>query len=243
MSRVRESIDVAVPVHVAYERLCHFEEYPHFMAGVQEVTQISEDISHWVVDLDGTQAEFDTRVTGRRTDEMLSWHSIDGPQLGETVTFEALGDDRTRIIAELELEAQALMPTEAHGQESLDRRLKADLDGFKHYIEESTEGMLPGMSGLFGHNVMPANPALDDGGILGTANPPAMATPARRPGSAPPSHAPTRQPGIRQNITGQPGTGQRGSGQPGIRQAGSGQPGGRQGRNGSGGRSGRREHN
>jgi ribosome-associated toxin RatA of RatAB toxin-antitoxin module len=162
MSRVRESIDIGVPVHVAYERLCHFEEYPHFMAGVQEVTQISADISHWIMDLDGAPAEFDARITNQRTDELLSWQAIDGPRLAETVTFHPLSEDRTRIIAELEMEAMALMPTEAYGEESLDRRLKADLDGFKQYIEAD-------ISWLASHNVIPANPTPGDGGVLGTA--------------------------------------------------------------------------
>jgi len=69
MSTVRESIDVSVPVHIAYERLCHFEDYPQFMQGVQEVTQVSDDLAHWVMDLDGTTTEFNARSTrsARRT--------------------------------------------------------------------------------------------------------------------------------------------------------------------------------
>jgi ribosome-associated toxin RatA of RatAB toxin-antitoxin module len=183
MSRVRESVDVDVSAHVAYERLCHFEEYPRFMAGVREVTKISEDLSHWVMDLDGNPAEFDARITGQRTDEMLSWQAIDadGPHLSETVTLQSLSDDRTRIIAELELEAQSLMPSEAYGQASLDRRLKADLDGFKRYIERDAPMTLPGMSATTGHDMPPANPALDDGGILGASR--GVGTPRRVDGS------------------------------------------------------------
>lgn len=185
MSRVRESIDVDVPLHVAYERMCHFEEYPQFMGGVREVTQISADISHWVMEFDGTPAEFDARVVDRRPDELLAWESVDGPHLTETVMFESLSDDSTRIVAELELEARALMPSAAYGEESLDRRLKADLDGFKHYIEEHPGDMLPGMAALRTHNVMPANPAPGDGGILGTSALPPATPQFRRPGSGP----------------------------------------------------------
>src|SRR5436305_14514541 len=103
MSIVRESIDVAVPVRVAYERLCHFEDYPQFMSGVQQVTQLSENMAHWVMDLDGRQTEFNARVTERRPGELLAWQAVDGPHLSEKVTFQRLAEDRTRIIAELDI--------------------------------------------------------------------------------------------------------------------------------------------
>ncbi len=171
MSKVRESVDVAVPVHVAYERLCHFEEYPHFMSGVQEVTQISDDRAHWVMDLAGTHAEFDARITDQRPDEVLAWKAIDGPRLKEKMTFQRLADDRTRIVAELDLDAKAFMPSEVHAKQSLDRRLKADLDSFKQYIEADISGTMLKTPQL-GHDqdMLPPNPALGDGGVLGAPN-------------------------------------------------------------------------
>ena len=114
MSTVRESIDVSVPVHIAYERLCHFEDYPQFMQGVQEVTQVSDDLAHWVMDLDGTTTEFNARVT-ERPDELVAWQSIDGPRMAEKMTFERLAEDRCRIIAELEIDAKAYLPSDAAG--------------------------------------------------------------------------------------------------------------------------------
>jgi uncharacterized membrane protein len=136
MSRVRESVDVTVPVHVAYERLCHFEEYPHFMSGVQEVKQISDELAHWVMNIAGSHTEFDARIIDQRPDELLAWQAIDGPRLTEKMMFQRLTDDRTRIIAELDLDARALMPSEEYAREALDRRLKADLAGLKRYVEQ-----------------------------------------------------------------------------------------------------------
>ncbi|SOZ26980.1 protein of unknown function (plasmid) [Cupriavidus taiwanensis] len=37
MSTIEESIDVRVPVQVAYQQWCRFEEFPRFMEGVEEV--------------------------------------------------------------------------------------------------------------------------------------------------------------------------------------------------------------
>jgi uncharacterized membrane protein len=149
MSTVRDSIDVAVPSRVAYERLCHFEDYPQFMSGVQQVTQLSENMAHWVMDLGGTQTEFNARITERRPGELLAWQAVDGPQLAEKVTFEDISDTQCRIIAELNIDAKQLMPSDKHAKESLNRRLKADLTGLKAYVEQG---------GIAGY---------DDGGILG----------------------------------------------------------------------------
>ncbi|HSN12600.1 MAG TPA: SRPBCC family protein, partial [Propionibacteriaceae bacterium] len=47
MSDVVESIDVAVPVSVAYNQWTQFEEFPQFMEGVQTVDQVGDDLTHW----------------------------------------------------------------------------------------------------------------------------------------------------------------------------------------------------
>ncbi|CAM5267054.1 hypothetical protein STENM327S_07760 [Streptomyces tendae] len=41
MSTVKEAVDVQVPVHTAYDQWNQFEEFPHFMEGVEEVRQTS----------------------------------------------------------------------------------------------------------------------------------------------------------------------------------------------------------
>jgi len=40
MSTIEKSIDVHVPVQVAYNQWTQFEEFPRFMEGVEEVRQI-----------------------------------------------------------------------------------------------------------------------------------------------------------------------------------------------------------
>ena len=144
MSTVRDSIEVAVPARVAYEGLSHFENYPQFMSGVMNVTPLSETTAHMVLDLAGNRAEFDACITESRPGEFLCWEAMDGPQLSETVRLEQITDSTTRVIAELQLDAKQLMPSERHANEVLNRRLKADLDGFKRFLENpSTKPKMP----------------------------------------------------------------------------------------------------
>ncbi|MEV6923121.1 SRPBCC family protein [Dactylosporangium sp. NPDC051485] len=139
MSTARESIEVAVPVEVVYEQLAHFENYPQFMSGVMSMAPIDASTAHMVLDLEGIRAEFDARITEARPGEFLCWEAMDGPQVIEALRLEPMADDMTRIIAELQIDARELMPAEEHAAEVLNRRLKADLKGFKRFCEEAAK--------------------------------------------------------------------------------------------------------
>ncbi|GAA2579295.1 hypothetical protein GCM10010399_06310 [Dactylosporangium fulvum] len=141
MSTARESIEVAVPARVAYEQLAHFENYPRFMSGVMSMAPIDESTAHMVLDLGGSRAEFDARITEARPGEFLCWEAMDGPQVSEALRLEPMADDMTRIIAELQIDARELMPAEEHAAEVLNRRLKADLKSFKRFCEEGATRM------------------------------------------------------------------------------------------------------
>ncbi|MFG2040832.1 SRPBCC family protein [Dactylosporangium sp. NPDC048998] len=136
MSTARESIEVAVPVAIAYEKLAHLENYPQFMSGVMSMAPIDASTAHMVLDLGGNRAEFDARITEARPGEFLAWEATNGPQVCEALRLEPMADDMTRVIAELQIDARELMPGEQHAVEVLNRRLKADLKGFKRFCEE-----------------------------------------------------------------------------------------------------------
>jgi uncharacterized membrane protein len=135
MSTVQQAIEVSAPLHTVYEQLATFESYPRFMTGVEQVTQISNDQTHWVMDLDGERREFDAQITECSLDERVSWSTMEGPLLAETITLRPMGETRTQIVAQLEADAAFLMPSDRHGSESLTKRLKADLASFKRLIE------------------------------------------------------------------------------------------------------------
>jgi uncharacterized membrane protein len=136
MSTFRETIEVGVPVRAAYDQLTQFESYPQFMAGVQQVTQLSDTETHWVWNLGGQQREFDAQVLECQPDRRVAWKSQNGPRLAEAITLRKMGDYRCQLIAELEADAMALLPSDAHAQEAMTHRLKADLNRFKDYVEQ-----------------------------------------------------------------------------------------------------------
>lgn len=135
MSTVQQAIEVSAPLHEVYEQLADLENYPQFMTGVQEVTQVSDDRTHWVMNLDGELREFNAQLVECTTDQRVRWRSTDGPALSETITLRPVGETRTQVVAQLEADVAALMPSDRHASESLSKRLKADLQSFKRLIE------------------------------------------------------------------------------------------------------------
>jgi carbon monoxide dehydrogenase subunit G len=132
---VQQAIEVSAPLHTVYEQLAAFENYPQFMSGVQQVTPIGDDQTHWIMDLDGKRREFDARITERSLDERVSWATMEGPLLAETITLRPMGETRTQVVAQLEADIAYLMPSDRHGQASLNKRLKSDLTTFKTLVE------------------------------------------------------------------------------------------------------------
>ncbi|WP_458779956.1 SRPBCC family protein [Arthrobacter sp. D3-16] len=52
-TKVEKRIVVDVPVSTAYNQWTQFEDFPHFMSGVDSVTQLSDDRLRWVAHIAG----------------------------------------------------------------------------------------------------------------------------------------------------------------------------------------------
>src|SRR3982751_4278339 len=143
MSMVQQAIEVSAPLHTVYEQLAAFENYPRFMTGVEEVTATGVDQTHWIMNLDGKRREFDAQIIERSTDERVSWSTMDGPLLAETITVRPLGEMKTQVVAQLEADIAFLMPSDRHGQASLTKRLRSDLTAFKGLVESGVLGGRP----------------------------------------------------------------------------------------------------
>ena len=98
MSTVTESVDVEVPVHTAYNQWTQFEEFPNFMEGVEQVTQLDDRHNHWITSVSGARREFDTEIVDQLPDERVAWRTVSGDvkQKG-VVTFQQLDEGHTRI--------------------------------------------------------------------------------------------------------------------------------------------------
>lgn len=134
MPEVRESVEVAAPVSVAYEQWSRFEEFPKFMENVESVKRIDDTHAHWVAELAGRRHEWDAEITYEEPNEQITWRATDGKQNAGWVKFKPLGDDATQIDVSIEWQADAVEAVGAAVGVD-DRGIKADLKRFKQLVE------------------------------------------------------------------------------------------------------------
>jgi uncharacterized membrane protein len=135
MSTITEIVDVDVPVTTAYNQWTQFESFPRFMEGVEEIRQVDDRHTHWVTRFGGVSREFDATITEQHPDERVAWHSDSGPDHAGVITFHRLGDAKTRVTAQMEIDPEGFAENVADKLGILDRRVKGDLRRFKEFIE------------------------------------------------------------------------------------------------------------
>jgi uncharacterized membrane protein len=135
MSTITESIDVEVPVNRAYNQWTQFESFPEFMEGVEDVRQLSETQTHWVTKVAGVTREFDATITEQHPDERVAWRSDAGPTHAGVITFHRLGDNRSRVTAQLDIDPEGFVENVADKLGVLNTRITGDLKNFKKFVE------------------------------------------------------------------------------------------------------------
>jgi uncharacterized membrane protein len=155
VSTVKESIDVEVPLHRAYNQWTQFEEFPRFMSGVEEVRQTDDRHCHWTTKVAGARREFDTEIVDQLPDARISWRTVSGDvrQKG-VVTFQPLDDAHTRVSLAMEFDPHGVAERTGDMLGVLDRQVKGDLKRFKDFIEERGQE-----SGAWRGRVTPADAA------------------------------------------------------------------------------------
>jgi uncharacterized membrane protein len=135
MTTVQESIDVDVPVTVAYNQWTQFESFPEFMNGVESVVQTDDTHLHWRTSVAGKTREFDAEITEQHPDERVAWKSTDGVEHAGVVTFHRLNDTQTRVSVQFDWSPESMMEKAGAAVGADDRQVKSDLKRFKEFIE------------------------------------------------------------------------------------------------------------
>jgi uncharacterized membrane protein len=136
MSSVTKSIEVNVPVHVAYNQWTQFEEFPKFMEGVQEVRQLDDKHLHWRAEINGKTEEWDAEITEQIPDKRIAWRSTSGAPNGGVVAFRSISPTSTEITLQMEYEPQGVTEKVGDALGFVDRSVEGDLKRFKELIEE-----------------------------------------------------------------------------------------------------------
>lgn len=135
MSRIVESIDVEVPVRVAYDQWTQFEQFPRFMDGVKRVQQLNDTTLEWTAEINGVERSWQAEISEQEPDQVIAWRSTSGAKNDGRVSFEPLGGNRTRVTLELEVEPEGAIEKAGDALGFVERQVEGDLRRFKEFIE------------------------------------------------------------------------------------------------------------
>jgi uncharacterized membrane protein len=188
MASVQESIDVAVPVEVAYEQWTHFEEFPTFMSAVKEVRRLDGSRLRWVAEIGGRQEEWDARITDQVPNERVAWASTSGASNAGVVTFQRLDGATTRVTVEMDHEANGILEKVGSALGVDDRQVHGDLERFRDMVESrgGVEGTRRGARATVDVDAAWASSAAPSGNVTSPADGGALGTgygAPHRPGS------------------------------------------------------------
>jgi uncharacterized membrane protein len=135
MATIEKSIEVEVPVRVAYNQWTQFEEFPRFMEGVREVRQLDDKTLRWRAEVGGKEQEWAAEITEQVPDNRIAWRARSGKPNAGVVTFHRIADSRTRIMLQLDYEPEGAVETLGDAVGMVSRRVEGDLERFKEFVE------------------------------------------------------------------------------------------------------------
>jgi len=135
MPRIEKDVVVNVPVTIAYDQWTQFESFPEFMEGVKEVIQLDEKRLRWRAEIAGKDEEWEAEITDQVPDRHIAWRSVTGAMNAGSVTFQPVGDGKTKVSLELTYEPRDATEKVGDALGFLERRVSGDLERFERFIE------------------------------------------------------------------------------------------------------------
>ena len=138
-TNIVETIDVGVPVSVAYNQWTEFGSFPSFMKKVENVEAPDDNKITWKAQIFLSHRTWEATVLEQIPDERIVWRSkgekghVDG-----AVTFHEIGPNLTRILVVLEYYAQGLFEKTGNIWEAQGRRARAELRHFRRHVMTRT---------------------------------------------------------------------------------------------------------
>src|SRR3954454_16784589 len=132
---IEESIDVGVPVSVAYDQWTQFEEFGRFTKGVKSVDQQDDTTTNWKAKVAFSTRSWQANITEQVPDERIAW-TADGDKgsVDGVVTFHELAPNLTRILLELEYHPKGVFEKTGNLWRAQGRRARLDLKKFRAFV-------------------------------------------------------------------------------------------------------------
>ena len=135
LTNIVESIDVGVPLRLAYDQWNEFNEFSTFMKKVDNAERTKEATKlNWKAQVFWSHRSWESTIVDQRPDERIIWHSkgqkghVDG-----AITFRELRPKLTRIVVVLEYHPQGLFERTGNLWRAQGRRVRLELKHFARH--------------------------------------------------------------------------------------------------------------
>ncbi|GCE41772.1 hypothetical protein Rhow_005431 [Rhodococcus wratislaviensis] len=135
LTNIVETIDVGVPVQLAYNQWTQFADFPSFMKKVERVEQEADEKLEWKAQVFLSHRTWEASIIEQVPDERIVWHSkgakgyVDG-----AVTFHEVTPDLTRIVLILEYHPKGLFEKTGNLWRAQGRRARLELKHFGRHV-------------------------------------------------------------------------------------------------------------
>ncbi|MFC7545271.1 SRPBCC family protein [Plantactinospora sp. GCM10030261] len=139
VTNIVESIDVGVPVRIAYDQWTQFTDFPSFMKKVENIEQDADEKLTWKAQVLWSHRTWESTIIEQVPDERIVWRSkgqkgsVDG-----TVSFHELAEDLTRILVVLEYHPQGFFERTGNLWRAQGRRVRLELKHFVRHVMTRT---------------------------------------------------------------------------------------------------------
>src|SRR3954471_20269202 len=138
-TNIIESIDVGVPLTVAYNQWTEFGGFPTFMKKVENVEAEEDNKLTFKAQIFLSHRQWEATITEQIPDERIVWRSKgDKGHVDGSVTFHELGPNLTRILVVLEYYPQGLFEKTGNLWRAQGRRARAELRHFRRHVMTRT---------------------------------------------------------------------------------------------------------
>ncbi|MER7283400.1 SRPBCC family protein [Dactylosporangium sp. NPDC000244] len=131
LTNIEETLDVGVPVRVAYNQWTEYSQFPSFMKKVENVEKESDEKTNWKAQVFWSHRTWEATIVQQIPDYNIVWRSkgakghVDG-----AVTFHEIGPNLTRVMLAMEYHPQGLFEHTGNLWRAQGRRARLE---FKHY--------------------------------------------------------------------------------------------------------------
>jgi Polyketide cyclase / dehydrase and lipid transport len=139
-----ESLDVGVPIRVAYNQWTSWDEFPSFMKKVENADE--EDFEEgdepkvkWKAQVFWSHREWEATIKEQVPDERIVWTSTGAKgHVDGAVTFHELGPNLTKILLVLEYYPQGFMERTGNIWRAAGRRARLEFKHFRRHVMTRT---------------------------------------------------------------------------------------------------------